>query len=101
LRNWIRIYVPRDSTLESFQGSQKKVQTYDELGKTIFEGYLEVPTQGKATVIVKYTLPSGLSTDSMMIQKQPGVENQKWLIEVNGKKFFDGILETDKEIKVK
>jgi len=101
LRNWIRIYVPRDSTLESFQGSQKKVQTYDKLGKTIFEGYLEVPTQGKATVIVKYTLPSGLSTDSMMIQKQPGVENQKWLIEVNGKKFFDGILETDKEIKVK
>ena len=55
LRDWIRIYVPEGSTLESFQGSQKKTKTYDDLGKTVFEGYLEVPTEGKATVVVKYT----------------------------------------------
>jgi len=101
LRNWIRVYVPKGSILVSFQGSEKKVQTYDDLGKTVFEGYLEVPTQGKATVIVKYTLPEGVSTNSLLIQKQPGVENQKWIVEVNGKKVFDGILETDKEIRVK
>ncbi|PJC32986.1 hypothetical protein CO008_01795 [Candidatus Roizmanbacteria bacterium CG_4_8_14_3_um_filter_36_12] len=101
LRNWIRIYVPKGSTLDSFQGSQKKVQTYDDLGKTVFEGYLEVPTQGKATVIIKYSLPSGVSQDSLLIQKQPGVTGQKWTVKIDNKKVFEGILEKDKEIKVK
>lgn len=101
LRNWIRIYVPEGSTLVEFKGSQKKVQTYDDLGKTVFEGYLEVPTQGKATVIVKYKLPKDVSTDSMLIQKQPGVTNQEWIVRVNNKKVFDGILKTDQKIMSK
>lgn len=103
LRNWIRFYVPKGSKLISLQGSTKKVQTYDELGKTVFEGFLEVPTQGQATAIVKYTLPSNIDTKnySLLIQKQPGVENQKWKVEFNDKSLFDGVLGTDKEIKVK
>ena len=103
LRNWIRFYVPKGSKLISLQGSTKKVQTYDELGKTVFEGFLEVPTQGQATVIVKYTLPSNidLSNYSLLIQKQPGVENQKWKVELNNRSLFDGVLEMDKEIKTK
>jgi len=101
LRNWIRIYVPEGSKLISFQGSQKKTRTYTDLGKTVFEGYLEVPTQGKATVVVKYTLPSDISIDSMLIQKQPGVTNQEWTVKVNNRKVFDGVLKTDQEIKVK
>ncbi len=103
LRNWIRIYVPQGSKLVSFKGSTKKVQTYNELGKTVFEGFLEVPTQGQATVIVKYTLPSNIDLNnySLLIQKQPGVKNQKWKMEFNSKSLFDGVLETDKEIKVK
>lgn len=103
LRNWIRFYVPKGSKLISLQGSIKKVQIYNELGKTVFEGFLEVPTQGQATVIVKYTLPSNIDSNnySLLIQKQPGVENQKWKVEFNNKSLFDGVLETDKEIKVK
>jgi len=101
LRNWVRVYVPKGSKLIEFQGSLKKVQTYDELGKTVFEGYLEVPTQGKATIKVKYTLPSDISTDSILVQKQPGVTNQKWLIKVDGKKVFDDYLKTDKLLKAK
>lgn len=99
LRNWIRFYVPKGSKLKSFQGSQKKTLVYDELGKTVFEGYLEVPTQGKATVVVKYTLPLDISTDSMLIQKQPGVSDQRWFVKVNNKKLFDGVLKTDLKIK--
>lgn len=103
LRNWIRFYVPKGAKLISFKGSTKKVQTYNELGKTVFEGFLEVPTQGKATVIVKYTLPSSISSNnySLLIQKQPGVTDQKWKVEFNNKSLFEGALETDKEIKVK
>ncbi|GAB4219073.1 MAG: hypothetical protein Fur009_3360 [Candidatus Microgenomates bacterium] len=101
LRNWVRVYVPQGSKLISFQGSLKKVQVYDELGKTVFEGYTEVPTQGKAIINVNYTLPENQSTKLLMIQKQPGVEEQKWQIETDGKKVFDGNLDSDQVIKVK
>ncbi len=103
LRNWIRIYVPEGAKLVSFKGSTKEVQTYDELGKTVFEGFLEVPTQGQATVIVNYTLPSSIDLNnySLLIQKQPGVVDQQWKVEFNNKSLFDGVLDTDKEIKVK
>ncbi len=103
LRNWIRVYIPQGSKLVSFKGSTKKVQTYDELGKTVFEGFLEIVPKGQGTVIVKYTLPSSISTNnySLLIQKQPGVTDQKWKVEFNNKSLFDGVLETDKEIKAK
>lgn len=103
LRNWIRVYVPQGSKLISFKGSTKKVQTYDELGKTVFEGFLEIVPKGQGTVIVKYTLPSNIDSNnySLLIQKQPGAENQKWKVEFNNRSLFDGVLETDKEIRVK
>ena len=103
LRNWIRFYVPLGSKLVSLKGSTKKVQTYDELGKTVYEGYLEIMPKGQGTVIVKYSLPSSVDINnySLLIQKQPGVENQKWKVEFNNRSLFDGVLETDKEIKVK
>lgn len=100
LRNWIRFYVPKGSQLVEFKGSEKKVQTYDELGKTVFEGYLEVPTQGKATAVIQYSVPSELGKDyRLYVEKQPGTDDQKLKIEVDGKKRYDGILEVDKEVK--
>ena len=101
LRNWVRFYVPQGSKLIEFKGSTKKVQTYDELGKTVFEGYLEVPTEGKATVSVTYTLPSSLSNKdySILVQKQAGTEDQKLKVEYEGKTLFDGLLNVDKVIK--
>ena len=103
LRDWIRVYVPKGSQLVNFQGSMKKVQTYDELGKTVFEGYLEVPTQGKAQVNISYTLPSNMNGNKyqLLIQKQPGTDNQKLKVDVDGKNLFNGILDVDKEVKTK
>jgi hypothetical protein len=100
LRNWVRVYVPKGSVLISFEGSMKKVQTYDELGKTVFEGYLEVPTQGKAEIIVKYTLPSTIDANkySLLVEKQPGTENDKAIVKVDGKTLFNGVLDMDKEL---
>src|SRR3989339_1618183 len=70
LRNWIRFYVPKGSELIEFKGSTKKVQTYDELGKTVFEGFLEIMPMGQGKVIVKYTLPSTVDTKnySLLVQ---------------------------------
>lgn len=101
LRNWVRFYVPQGSKLIKFEGSTKKVQTYNELGKTVFEGFLEVPTEGKATVVVTYTLPQDLSKKdySILVQKQGGTDNQKLRVEYEGKTLFDGLLNVDKVIK--
>ncbi|OGK22311.1 hypothetical protein A2866_05355 [Candidatus Roizmanbacteria bacterium RIFCSPHIGHO2_01_FULL_39_8] len=102
LRDWIRFYVPEGSELVSFDGSKKKVQTYDELGKTVFEGYLEVTPQGKAQVVVSYTLPDSLSKKDykLLIQKQPGTYSDKIKVDVDGKMIFDGVLDTDKETRL-
>jgi len=100
LRNWIRVYVPDGSKLIEFKGSIKKVQTYGELGKTVFEGYLEVPTEGKATAIIQYTVPSDLANNYwLLVEKQPGTDNQKLKVQVDGRTKYDGILDVDKEVK--
>ena len=101
LRNWVRIYVPKGSKLVKFQGSLKKVEIYDDLGKTVFEGYLEVPTQGKATIVVKYTVPSEIVKGkySLLFEKQAGVESQKLEVVLNKKTLFKGAITSDQEIK--
>lgn len=101
LRNWIRFYVPEGSKLISLKGSTKKVQTYDELGKTVFEGFLEIVPKGQGSVVVKYTLPPNVDTKdySLLIQKQPGVMEQKLKVSFNNKSLFDGLLITDKFVK--
>lgn len=103
LRNWIRVYVPKGSSLVSFKGSEMKVNTYENLGKTVFEGFLKVNPEGKAQVIVEYTLPSNVSANdySLLIQKQPGTDNQKLKVQVDDKTVFQGVLDLDKEIKIK
>jgi len=101
LRNWIRIYVPLGSKLIDFKGSKMKVQEYTEFGKTVFEGFLEVPTEGMAKVVVTYTLPPSVTAQNyrLYIQKQPGVMEQNLRVELNGKKLLDGVLTRDLEIK--
>ena len=103
LRNWIRFYVPKGSELISFAGSKKKVQTYDDLEKTVFEGYLEITPEGKAQVIVKYALPDNVNSKDykLLIQKQPGTYEDKLKVEVDNKNLYTGVLDVDKEIQVK
>ena len=101
LRNWIRFYVPEGSALVDFSGSKTKTLTYDELGKTVYEGFMTVDPEGVATVTVKYTLPSTITKDNytLYVQKQPGVENQELTVEIQGKKEFDGPFKVDTHIE--
>lgn len=87
LRNWLRIYVPLGSKLVEFKGSQTKVESYDELGKTVFEGFMTVQPEGKAQVTVKYTLPFEVDDKDnykLLIQKQPGTVGHSYQVLVNG-----------------
>jgi len=101
LRNWVRIYVPAGSELVEFKGSTKLVKTYDEFGKTVFEGFLEVPTEGFAKIIISYTLPEKIKSQNykLYVQKQPGVISQKLKVDLNGKVLFNDDQVKDVEIK--
>lgn len=99
LRNWVRIYVPKGAKLEGFEGSQMKVQTYEDLDKTVFEGFLVVNPMGLSKIKVTYTLPSTVDSSVLMVQKQSGVEGQKYKVTMEGKTVFNGAMEKDTEFK--
>jgi hypothetical protein len=76
-----------------------KVQTYDELDKTVFEGFLIVNPMGLAKINVTYTLPTTVDSSMLLIQKQAGVEGQKYEVSMEGKTVFKGVMEKDTEFK--
>lgn len=104
LRNWLRLYVPKGSTLVDFKGSEKETVTYGELEKTVFEGFMTVKPQGSAEVVVKYKLPKKATSASpykLLIQKQPGTDNQEYTISINGMVKATVPLLTDQMLSLK
>ena len=101
LRNWVRVYVPAGSKLIEFKGSIKPVKTYEELGKTVFEGFLQVPTEGLAKMVVTYAPPDKIQSHNykLYVQKQPGVISQKLKVYLNDKALYSGDQVKDIEIR--
>ena len=107
LRNWVRVYVPKGSTLMESRGiispgdgKAKKMDTLTDLEKTVFEGFLIVNPLGTARIELTYTTPI-TSPDGkyhLLIQKQPGTDGQEWLIRLNGKDRKKFVLDIDTEI---
>ena len=106
LRNWLRVYVPSGSTLVESRGTQspkeKKAETmstFDSLGKTVFQGFLVVDPLGTAKVELTYT--SGVkqvgAAYKLLIQRQPGSDDQQFILKLNGRTREDATLLTDKE----
>lgn len=110
-RNWLRIYVPKGSTLLENKGSvspkdeQSATQfiVKEDLGKTVFEGYLTLRPLGTTQVSLKYKLPFKIKGNklNMLVQKQPGTDGHENLILVNGKQKIKFNLTTDKVVEVK
>lgn len=103
-RDWLRIYVPKGSKLLQVNGSEVKVTTHEDLGKTVFEGFITVRPLGAATYTVSYELPFKLANDSvlpLMIQKQPGTDNQDYIVQVGNRKLDSFPLQTDKTLNLK
>ena len=104
LRDWLRIYAPKGSTLVDSKGSEVKVTTYEELGKTVFDGFLTVRPQGKSTFTISYRLPFKLEKGSplpVLIQKQPGTAGNQYKVVVKGKTVEKFELFTDKKMQLK
>ncbi len=103
LRDFQRFYVPKGSILESSKGSEVKVATKEDLGKTYFESFFTVKPLGKSTITYTYKLPFKVEGGNLpvLIQKQPGVEKVSVEIYVNGKKVEMFDLRTDKQLNLK
>lgn len=103
LRDYLRVYVPEGSKLVDSEGSEVKVETKEDLGKTVFEGFVTVRPLGKATYMLKYELPFKVDGDVLpvLIQKQPGTHGNEYTIKVNGKTVDKFPLLTDKELELK
>lgn len=107
LRNWVRVYAPMGSKLVESKGvisptdgKAKPMDTFTDLGKTYFEGFLIVNPLGTARIELTYTSPV-VSPDGkyrLLIQKQPGTDGQEWLIRLGGKDRKKMTLDTDVEV---
>ncbi len=101
LPSWIRVYVPQGSTLESFEGLEKKNDLYDEFGKTVFSGLYRLRPEGVVKLKLIYVTPLEIKNKEykLLIQKQPGVDAPIYSVKVNKQKQ-EFVLKTDHEIKM-
>lgn len=102
-KDWIRVYVPKGSELVDSTGSSVKLQSYEDLGKTVFDGLVRVRPQGSATFKLTYKLPFKMegNTLPLLIQKQPGTDGFEYKNIVNGATRDTFRLKTDKEFELK
>lgn len=100
-RDYVRFYVPKGSKLISGKGSEDGVrQIEDELGKSVIEAFITVRPQNSRKLEIEYEIPYKPSGDyKLLIQKQPGAKDFKYVIKVNGLTKTDFKLEQDREFK--
>ncbi|MBI2011823.1 DUF4012 domain-containing protein [Candidatus Daviesbacteria bacterium] len=100
-RDYVRIYVPQGAKLLDSKGSDVPVTTIEkELGKTVFESFIEIRPQNSRVLSFEYELPSTFSDKEypILIQKQPGTKDFKYEIKINGKSKEKFELNADKEL---
>lgn len=78
-RSYTRVYVPLNSELISFNGlSEGEVEVYNELGKTVFAGFISIEPGNIASLDIRYKLPGNIEnmvkngSYDLYVQKQPG-----------------------------
>ncbi len=85
-RDYVRLYVPKGSKLTGVVGSEVKENTFEDLGKTVFDAFFTMRPESSSKLVFTYELPSlNLSPYRMLIQKQPGLTSVKHSISLDGK----------------
>ncbi len=101
-RDWIRIYVPKGSTMTASKGTLGKMTTTQDLDKTVFEGFFELRPEGALNIQVDYIVPLEVGkTYQQLIQKQPGTDGIIYSINAFGKNVKPFPLDSDKVLTVK
>lgn len=85
--DFVRVYVPRGSRLHATTGLTQPWTTQYDQGKTLFSGYLRIPSHGRATITFTYTvLPNavgGGKTMALAVQRQPGTSPTPLRVDVS------------------
>lgn len=98
-RDWLRVYVPKGSTLLESKGFETGQTTGTDLDKTIFEGFFTLTPLNVKTITFKYQLPFKVKTPyRLLIQKQAGTKNFPYQITLNRSKQPELLLSSDQEL---
>lgn len=100
-RSYVRFYVPKGSKLISSKGSDDGVSTIDEeLGKTVFEAFIQVRPESSRILNLEYSSPRIEFNKEypILIQKQPGKGVFRYTLKVDGK---HKVIELDKDSELK
>ncbi|MCL5783789.1 MAG: DUF4012 domain-containing protein [Patescibacteria group bacterium] len=104
LRDYVRLYVPKGSTLVSSKGSDEKVNTQgdEDLNKTYFEAFITVRPQNSRVLSFEYTLPNKITDKKypLLIQKQPGAKDYQYIVKINGSTKAEFDLTSDKQFNL-
>jgi hypothetical protein len=103
LRSWTRLYVPKGSILKSGRGFEADMETTEDLGYTVLEGFFTLAPQSVKKLEIEYTIPAGTIKGNdykMLIQNQPGTDPVKHTITLNGAKPKTYQIDSDQEITI-
>lgn len=97
-RDWVRVYVPKGSTLIESKGFETGDATGEDLGKTTFEGFFTLAPLNVKSITLKYKLPFKIKSPyKMLVQKQGGAKDFIYKTKINGKNQQEFILSSDQE----
>lgn len=100
LPTWVRVYVPKGSSLILAEGLDATTEPYEDLEKTVFAGFFQLRPEGISKITFKYILPFEVTKEyRLFVQKQPGTDGFLYTINL-GKRMEEFRLTTDKEIKI-
>jgi len=92
-RFYLRIYVPLGSWLENAYGISSETKFENELNKTIFASWIEVPAGQEKIIEFEYVLPERINNElgyKILVQKQSGIEELPFkLILKKGKEYIE------------
>ena len=86
-RAHLRIYLPYESWILEAKGQKNETSFSKELGKTVFNCWIEIPSGQEKVIEIKYLLPERIKHEKeykILIQKQIGVESIPFNITLKG-----------------
>ncbi len=102
-RDYVRVYVPSGAKLLNLKGSEQINFVDEELGKQVFEAFIQIRPQNSITLVFEYELPKEYLDNGkypLLIQKQPGKKPFKYTVKVNGRERAKFDLSNDVDLKL-
>ncbi len=85
LRDWTRLYIPKDAELVQAQGFTTEPTLYDEGDFTVIDGFFTLEPLGVAKLKLTYSIPyTNTETYKTTLWKQGGIDGFETLFDVNG-----------------